>query len=63
MTQQSNLEDICFWHKIAEEEKELTDMPEVTRSYKKIGCYSCDGYNKKCKFYKYITPETNYRGL
>ena len=55
------LDDICFWHTIAEDEKDLNDMNEVIQSYKKIGCYDCDGYNTKCIYYKKIEDgEINY---
>ena len=51
MTAQNSLEDICFWHKIAEEEKELNDMPRVVKAYEKMGCYECDGFNFDCERY------------
>lgn len=50
----ANLDDMCFWHKIAEDEKELNDMNEVINSYKKIGCYECNGYNPNCSYYEQI---------
>ena len=54
-----DLDDICFWHSIAEDERELNDMSEVIQSYKKIGCYDCDGYNKKCTFYKQMEEQND----
>ena len=59
----TTLEDLCFWHKIAAEEKEMNDMSEVIKSYKKIGCYSCDGYNQKCIFYEGMKQKDNYEGM
>lgn len=48
----NNLEDLCLWHEIAKEEKELNDMQETIKSYKNMGCYDCKGYNNKCPFYQ-----------
>ena len=59
----TDLEDICFWHKIAEEEKELNDMPKVIKAYEKMGCYSCSEYEKKCNFYKGIEQEYTDGGI
>lgn len=63
MNLENKLDNKCFWHEIAQEEKKLNDMPAVIHSYKKFGCYKCDGYQKNCVFYKYVTPEVNYEGI
>lgn len=56
----TSLEYICrnfYKAKVRKRTEEKYNLKDDIYQYKKIGCYECNGHNKKCSYYFENTPE------